>query len=488
MSTSSITFRRGQRKQLRARLMIEGSAKAGKSFTALRFAYALAPTARVFVVEAGERNSTEKYFGEEIDGRRWEFDIVQLDSYSPEMYVAALREAERQGAETVIFDSLSAEWTGKGGALEIADRGNGPFGGWKTATPLHDAMFEAIQASPCHVIATVRSKMDYVLQANEKGKLEPVRVGLAPIQRDTAPYEFDVLISLDQAHVATVSGSRCRAIEGLSVLKPGADFLRPYINWLETGVQTDAAKPSPRITDEQVLRVNDLLTELRWNVERVSKDWPRKYGVTELVRLNYEQAQQVIKWLEGQVRRVEPAAAQGGHAAQTAPASPPPATPATPTPTSPAGSPPAAQGTSTTTAPAGGAASSPTSPPAPPPTLPPLVPGGITGQQITRLGDLRSEVFGLMGILGHQDKERSTWAAILAKRGVDTARKLTEAQAAELIAALTDKAEAMHATRRHPEETAELAGRFSGDQPAGAVSQSVPDHTVNGAAVASGTP
>jgi hypothetical protein len=293
-----IRIRSGQRKKLRLRLMIDGPAKSGKSFTSLRFAYALAPTGRVLVIEAGERGSTEKYYGEGIDGKKWEFDICQLDDYSPENYTEAIREAGRQGYESAVIDSLSHEWVGKGGALEIANQKTGPFGDWKTATPLHDAMFEEILSSPCHVIATIRSKMDYVLQTNDKGKLEPIKVGMAPIQRDTVPYEFDILLSMDQAHVGTVSGSRCRAIEGASVLKPGADFLKPVILWLETGVKLEAPKPSPRITDPQIDRVAELLGELRWMLDRIAKDFPRKYGVTELTKLTHEQASGLIKWLE----------------------------------------------------------------------------------------------------------------------------------------------------------------------------------------------
>ena len=124
----AITFRTGSRKQLRLRMMIDGPAKAGKTITALRFAYALAPTGRVLVIEAGERGAAEKYYGEEFDGRRWDFDICQLDTYSPEAYTEAVQEAGRQGYEAVVIDSLSHEWVGKGGVLEIAAKGSGPFG------------------------------------------------------------------------------------------------------------------------------------------------------------------------------------------------------------------------------------------------------------------------------------------------------------------------------------------------------------------------
>jgi hypothetical protein len=432
-----ITIRKGSRKQLHLRMQIDGGAKSGKTLTALRFAYALAPSGRVLVIEAGERGATEMYFGDEFDGRRLEFEICQLDSYSPEAYTEAILEAGRQGYEAIVIDSLSHEWTGKGGALEIADKGSGPFGGWKTATPLHDAMFEAIRASPCHIIATVRSKMDYVLQPNDRGKLEPVKVGMGPIQRDTVSYEFDIILSMDQAHVGTVSGSRCRAIEGASVLKPGADFLKPVVLWLETGVQVEAPRPSPRITDQQVERVAELLGELRWTPDRIARDLPRKFGVTELAKLTHEQAAGLIMWLEGQ------AAGQARRAqAQAAPATPAASE-------SPLGS--------------NGHARAHASPPANQMVTQavsehvPQQPDKATHQQLQRLTELRAEVFGLIGINGHGELMTGKWLEILKKRGVQSARDLPTEAADELIASLTKKAEELHAARRPANETEQAA-------------------------------
>jgi hypothetical protein len=318
----TVQFRRSSRKQLRARILIDGGPKSGKTVSGLRFAFALAGEGRVFVIEAGERGATEKYHGEEWDGRRWEFEITQLESFSPENYTEAIKEAERQGAAVIVIDGLTPEWVGKGGALQIADR-NGHFSGWRVATPLHETLFDAILSSSAHVIATVRSKMDYVVEADEKGRMVPRRVGLAPVQRDNTPYEFDILVTMDAAHVATVSGTRCRSVEGVSQLKPGADFMRPIIAWLETGEQAEPPRPSARIQDPQVERVAELLSMLRWPLERIAREFPRRFGVTELARLTHEQAAGLIKWLEAQRASASRLQANGRVAPQATPAVPP---------------------------------------------------------------------------------------------------------------------------------------------------------------------
>src|SRR4051794_30409837 len=114
-----VIFRKGARKQLRLRALIDGPAKAGKSFTGLRMAFSLAQSnpPRVAVIEAGERGATEKYYGDTVDGHKWDFEITQLDSYSPEAYTEAVLAAGRAGFDVVIIDSLSHEWVGKDGTL-----------------------------------------------------------------------------------------------------------------------------------------------------------------------------------------------------------------------------------------------------------------------------------------------------------------------------------------------------------------------------------
>lgn len=51
----------------------------------------------------------------------------------------------------------------------------------------------------------MRSKMDYILKENERGRVEPQKVGLAPVQRDDTEYEFDIVLDIARNHVATTS-------------------------------------------------------------------------------------------------------------------------------------------------------------------------------------------------------------------------------------------------------------------------------------------
>jgi len=166
MATNRLTFTRATKKQARLRMALDGPSGAGKTYTGLLSAFALAEAtgARVAVIDT-EHASASKYAD-----MFPEFDVLELDEFSPETYTEAIRLAERVGYGVLLIDSLSHAWDGVGGALEQVDKaaarnqGNS-YTAWRDVTPLHRQMVEAILQSNCHIIATMRSKMEYVLEA-----------------------------------------------------------------------------------------------------------------------------------------------------------------------------------------------------------------------------------------------------------------------------------------------------------------------------------
>lgn len=228
-------FKQAVRSQSRLRLTLDGSAGSGKTFSALRFAHTLAAGGRIAVIDT-ERGSASKYVGEAPDGVPWAFDVVELADFSPERYTEMIELAGKSGYKILIVDSLTHAWTGKGGALEIKDRqGGNQWTAWRTVTPLHDRMMNAILQSPCHVITTMRSKMEYVQEQDEKGRVVIRKVGMAPVQRPMMEYEFDIVCDIDWAHIMTVTKSRCSAVDGLQFEKPGPLFMERVLEWLDSG-------------------------------------------------------------------------------------------------------------------------------------------------------------------------------------------------------------------------------------------------------------
>lgn len=242
-------FKKADRRKKKLRLALDGPAKSGKTLTALRFAMELGRheaakqgrpgQPRVAVIDT-ENASAAGYQGDVYDGHPIEFDVIELADFSPTRYSELTREAGRLGYDVLVIDSLSHAWSGKGGALELVDkkteqnRGNS-FSGWKDITPLQNEMIETIIRSSCHVIVTMRTKTEWVMETNERGKTVPRKIGLAPVQRQGVEYEFDIFIDVDSDHIAHVSGSRCGAIDGKCSTQPGAEFFRPVLHWLEQG-------------------------------------------------------------------------------------------------------------------------------------------------------------------------------------------------------------------------------------------------------------
>lgn len=419
------SFRPATRRQLKLRMALDGPSGAGKTYTALRLAFALAPNRRIAVIgtEGSESDdAAEKYVGEadpDHPGQTWQFDLMHLTSFSPSEYAAAIEEAGRRSYELVIVDSLSHAWEGKDGALDLKDRkGGNSFTAWKDITPMHRRMIDSILNSPCHVIATMRSKTEYVLEKNDQGKDVPRKVGTAPIQRSGMEYEFDVYGSLDWSHIMTVTKTRCRAIDGQIVAKPGAAFMQPIIAWLQTGVQEVRERPSARISDEQVKRIAGLLDAIGWNVERIKGEFPRKYQCTELGQLSRGQADSLIGWLEGHAKgKVAKEPATNGTAANGTAAS-------------------ATNGTTPHAA---------AMPPAEPKQM-------ITTAQIQSLLSLRS-------LCGLADKPED-WQSRLTPYKVRSGKELTEAQASALIYELEKESAAkMTNERKEADQAATVAAK-----------------------------
>jgi hypothetical protein len=93
--------------------------------------------------------------------------------------------------------------------------------------------------------------MEYVQDVNESGKVIGIRkVGMAPIQRPGTEYEMDLVCDMDWSHILTVSKSRCSAVADMKVEKPGPSFIRPVIDWLQSGA---ASKEQPVFTPAPVV-------------------------------------------------------------------------------------------------------------------------------------------------------------------------------------------------------------------------------------------
>ena len=207
-----MTFRKAQRTNVKLRLAITGPAGSGKTYSALLLSFGLG--GKIAMIDT-ENGSGDLY------SNIGDYDICNLNPpFDPRRYIQAIHEAEKEGYSTIIIDSLSHAWSGQGGLLDfqakLAEskyRGNS-YAAWREITPLHNALIETILASPCHIIATMRSKTEYIQAENERGRTEIRKVGLAPVQREGMDYEFAIVFDLPNNHLANVSKDRTGLFDG----------------------------------------------------------------------------------------------------------------------------------------------------------------------------------------------------------------------------------------------------------------------------------
>jgi hypothetical protein len=197
----------------------------------------------LFVIDSENKSALRyAYSPRSRQGFRFKHVPMPEDDYGPAAYMAALDFCEAQGAGVVLIDSLSHAWNGINGVLEQVDqatdrsRSKNAFSeGWKAMTPVHNRLIQRIQGSSAHVIFTLRAKTDWVIQENERGKREPMKVGLAPVQREGLDYEPDLFFDMTVPdNNLIVSKSRCdRLTPGEVVRRPGAEFADVIIEWIE---------------------------------------------------------------------------------------------------------------------------------------------------------------------------------------------------------------------------------------------------------------
>ncbi len=198
-----------ERKKARIKMALQGTSGSGKTYSALLLGYGLCGNwSKIGVIDT-ENHSAHLYAG--LGG----YQVVGMDApFEPEKYIEAIQVCENAGIEVIVMDSLSHEWEGAGGILDThGNMAGNSFTNWARLTPRHNAFTQAMLQSSCHIIATIRTKQDYVL-TEKNGKQVPEKVGLKAIQREGMDYEFTIVLDLDIKHYAAASKDRSSLFMG----------------------------------------------------------------------------------------------------------------------------------------------------------------------------------------------------------------------------------------------------------------------------------
>ena len=238
----AIQFTKATKKNARLRLALCGPAGSGKTYTLLKLATEMG--GRIAAVDT-ERGSMGLYSDE------FDFDSFEPETYDPQFAIDAISSAAAQKYNVIIIDSLSHFWQGIGGELEKVDQaakklqGNS-WAAWKSVTPIHNRLVDTMTSAPIHVLASMRSKTEWVTEKNERtGKTEPRRVGLAPIMRDQIEFEFGIFAEMNQDNEMIIMKTRCKALTGGVYMKPGKEVADIVKSWLTDGGDEAQATDKP---------------------------------------------------------------------------------------------------------------------------------------------------------------------------------------------------------------------------------------------------
>ena len=240
-------FTEATRKRKKLRMLLAGPTDAGKTRTALRFAFGIVAhelkqrgenrPPKIWVIDT-EHGRASFYKNIADDGVKYDFQVCELNTFNPSTAIAAMKEAWSAGVDALVIDSESHFWEGEDGVLQQhnkftnARKDKNSYAAWQDATALQTLFIESQLKSPFHVIATVRQKMDAVQERDAAGKTVIRSIGLQDQQRDTFRYEFDVIANISQDHQLTIVKTPWDAMQRGPVEKPGIAFIAPLIDWL----------------------------------------------------------------------------------------------------------------------------------------------------------------------------------------------------------------------------------------------------------------
>lgn len=271
-------LRKATRKQAKIRLGFSGVAGGGKTYSALLTAFGLCDDWSKIAVIDTENGSADLY------SHLGDYNVLPLKApFEPERYIAAITECEKAGMAVIIIDSITHEWDGKGGCLEIVDKitqasaAKNSYFAWGRVTPRHQAFIDAIIQSPCHVITTVRRKQDYETGKDTNGKLRVEKAGTKEVTREGFEYELTINLQIDETHHAHASKDRTGLFMDKPEFIPSVETGKIIKAWCEEG------EPEEEI-DDAWYEVLDQCTNLQEVIHLYQKN---KKAVDESPKLQH---------------------------------------------------------------------------------------------------------------------------------------------------------------------------------------------------------
>lgn len=294
----TIQIRKAERKKAKLRIGLSAPSGAGKTYSALLLAKGLVGSWNKIGLIDTENGRGDLY------SDLGEYNIYTLVApFSPERYIEVIKAMEMEGMEAIIIDSISHEWEGAGGCLEINEslaiaryKGNS-WSAWNETTPRHRRFIETIIASPAHIITTVRNKVETVMTEDKKVK----KVGVKDITREGHDYEMTINFNIDQGtHLVTASKDNTHLFDGKDPFIITEETGRKLLEWSNSGASADPK--NDLITGEQIENLRSIVKQLDADMDEVNL-YILKTKKVGIDGLSQKQAEEVISAFDAKLKK-----------------------------------------------------------------------------------------------------------------------------------------------------------------------------------------
>lgn len=284
----SILFEPASRAKSKARIAITGPSGSGKTLSALYLAFGITGSWEKVAVIDTEHERARFYANREDLGVGEFLYAPMTPPYNPDKYIDYVRSAAAAVGPDgcVIIDSFSHAWDNEGGVLDIKSeiaqqRGKTDYTAWADAGKIQNNLVNTILSVNCHTITTMRAKMAYAMEEDERGRMKPVKIGLAPVQRENTEYEFDIVFQLDRAHNATLSKDTTFLDRWTGVITP--ELGRQLGDWLSRGEEI------PRCTDCNAAITPDAKRSVDYIVQHSTERFGRQLCMSCVAKMIHQQ-------------------------------------------------------------------------------------------------------------------------------------------------------------------------------------------------------
>ena len=189
----SFKYKKAVRENTSLLLALAGASGSGKTYSAMLLASGICGDEPFKVIDT--EASRALHYADQFD---FEHEDMR-PPFTPEKYIQAVDDAENRGFKAIIIDSMSHEFDGEGGLMDMAENSGkkGP-GAWLVPKKRHKKMMNRFLQARTHLIFCLRAdeKID-MSQRDDRGKIIVTSQGWVPIQEKRFMFEMTASFTMN---------------------------------------------------------------------------------------------------------------------------------------------------------------------------------------------------------------------------------------------------------------------------------------------------